>query len=372
MEAYIRHHARLSPRAVGTFQSARRGLRLRYAIFHASDEESRQPRACIVFLTGFSETFLFYLKAFRELLGQGINIATMDHRGQGLSEHEPSVRDAPWIAHVHTFDDYVADALQFMDTVVADDTDDDGNGIEDITLLGHSMGGLVALSAAARSARVHKVVALAPMLAVHTPMHLPQACMEGVGAVACCCGWDRRLLWGREKYGRVDTVVDVRNPLWNKITHSNSSLHSIGHTIRAFPQIAIKGPSYRWVREAARALKRVASIDAPLLNHSRKPILMIYAGEDAYVKTDDAKRFAMQHLQHVSYTCMPHAFHCLLLENDSIRLPVQDYVTDFVLHTRSPVCSSTVSHVRVQAHAQTRVFIVLSVYMAFLWWWWWW
>lgn len=371
IETYIRRHAHLSPRIVGAFQSTRRNLQLRYAIFHASagPPERRggeRKRACIVFLTGFSETFLFYLKVFHEWLSDGIDVMTMDHRGQGLSDHEPSMRDAPQIAHVHTFDDYVADAVQFIDTVVANDIDDAGNGIDGITLVGHSMGGLIALRTAALCSRVRRVVLLAPMLAVHTPLHLPHACMEGLSALACYCGWSERLLWGREKYGRIDTVVDRHNPLWNKITHSNSALHSIGHTIRAFPQIAIKGPSYRWVREAAHALKRSARIDAPLLNHSHKPILIITAGQDAYVRTRDAKRFAMRHLQHASYMNIPRALHCLLLEKDAIRLPVQKHVTDFVLHARVPEGSSFPPK---RVFFCTRFFMKACMYVAIAWLW---
>ena len=104
IHSYLCQHGAM-PRIVSYFHG--NGLvRLRYALFTA-----KRAHATLVLLTGFNETFLYYAKTISDLLQRGFNVATMDHRGQGLSDREAVVRDTVHVAHVQSFDDYVRDAV---------------------------------------------------------------------------------------------------------------------------------------------------------------------------------------------------------------------------------------------------------------------
>ena len=315
----------LRPCCVRAFEGAHR-VRVRYAFFRCA---SHFRRARITLFPGFNESFLFYAGVIRELLGHGFDVAAMDHRGQGLSAREEAVRHTPHVAHVRAFDDYVTDAVHFIDAVLPQEEE----GAH--ALMGHSMGGYVALCAAARcTTRVRCVLALSPMLEVRAPLHLSRDAMGRVAAFACRYGCGKRLMMCRATPSTATETIDERNTDWNDVTHSRAALRMIGRVRRKFPEVAVAGPSYRWISEATRALRELWSEGARVpraLRERGAAVLVLTAGRDAYVDSRAAKEFASTRLGGVAaHRQIDGAYHNLLLEQAGAQVRALECAMDFM------------------------------------------
>jgi acylglycerol lipase len=122
-----------------------RGLRIAYRTWVPADA----PRGVVVIAHGFAEHSGRYAGVAEHLTAEGCAVRAPDHRGHGRSEGKRT--------SVVRFDDYVDDLL----TVIARARDEWPS--VPLILLGHSMGGLVALSLAVREgAPIDALVVSAP------------------------------------------------------------------------------------------------------------------------------------------------------------------------------------------------------------------
>jgi esterase len=92
----------------------------------------------IVLLHGLTCHLGYWLRVTPHLAG--LRVVALDFRGHGLSEHASSYR----------FADYERDLFELLDEL----------GLDSAPIAGHSLGGYVALSAASRSDRVARVLAI--------------------------------------------------------------------------------------------------------------------------------------------------------------------------------------------------------------------
>jgi alpha-beta hydrolase superfamily lysophospholipase len=90
------------------------------------------PRGIVVISHGLGEHSDRYRNIMGALSGCGISFYALDHRGHGKSGGKRG--------HVDRFMKYVEDLKQMVDTIVRND-----NGDLPLVLLGHSMGGLIAM-----------------------------------------------------------------------------------------------------------------------------------------------------------------------------------------------------------------------------------
>jgi alpha-beta hydrolase superfamily lysophospholipase len=104
-----------------------RGLR----IHHRSWLPSAPPRGIVVIAHGFAEHSGRYARVAERLVAEGVAVRAADHRGHGLSEGKRT--------SVVRFDDYVDDL-----TTVVTEARGEWPSLR-LILLGHSMGGLIAL-----------------------------------------------------------------------------------------------------------------------------------------------------------------------------------------------------------------------------------
>ncbi|MBY0422383.1 MAG: alpha/beta hydrolase, partial [Parvularculaceae bacterium] len=81
------------------------GARLRAALFHAPD-----ARGGVVLMAGRSEFLEKYFEVVRELQARGLSVATMDWRGQGLSDRLLPEREK---GHILDFGAFRADLRKF-------------------------------------------------------------------------------------------------------------------------------------------------------------------------------------------------------------------------------------------------------------------
>ncbi len=153
---------------------ARDGKKLRYARFAATE---RPLKGTVVLLPGRNESIEKYFETIADLARRGLAVATLDWRGQGLSDRLLRNRQR---GHVDRFDSYVRDLEQLFDEVVLPDCRGP------FFILAHSTGALTALLAApAMANRVRRMVLVAPLLALAgVPMS-----MKGVHRLAASLYW---------------------------------------------------------------------------------------------------------------------------------------------------------------------------------------
>jgi pimeloyl-ACP methyl ester carboxylesterase len=123
------------------------GVRLRVA------ESGPQDGRAALLLPGWCESLYTFHHAFERLARAGIRTIACDLRGFGFS-------DKPLARHAYTLDAYCADVRALLDTL----------GLERVSLVGHSLGGGLALHYAIRDpARVEQLVLINPTGLVYLP-----------------------------------------------------------------------------------------------------------------------------------------------------------------------------------------------------------
>ena len=128
----------------------RQGLDITCALF-----ENPNAKANVIFLTGWSETFLKYSELIKTLYDTGLSVFTYDHQSQGFSGRWLAESQSTWI---HSFHDYVDDFVYFATTISRE------YSRLPIYLVAHSMGCLVASIGMTRhSSLITRSVFSAPM-----------------------------------------------------------------------------------------------------------------------------------------------------------------------------------------------------------------
>ncbi len=278
------------PAAIEAFWSARGaassitgqgGLNLAVRRFLQPDRATEQGAITIV--SGRTESMLKYKEVVHDLYRNGWSVYIHDHRGQGLSEREPAVRDQPQKGHVERFDDYVAD----LDAVLQRGMLAGGHARR--VLLAHSMGGAITarwlqsgrpavaqVQAAVLSSPMLEIVGLVPGFSAEVlSCHLAHgAVLFGAGA-----SWH----WGGKPYtpfpvqGNIYTGSPVRS---QRVLDQDS----------AAPAARLGSPTWGWIARSCDAA-HAARTDAALVT---TPVLVLVAGQDQIVLNHGARQFCQR------------------------------------------------------------------------------
>ncbi len=210
--------------------------RVRYAVFRCPRATAR---GTIVLLQGRNESIEKYFETIRDLTEMGFWVATFDWRGQGGSER---LLADPLKGYVRRFSDYGHDLERFIEHVVLPDTR------LPFYLVGHSTGGLVALSAAPElSNRIERMVLTAPFVALGG-QRIGQRRIALLMRIACLTGFATMAVGGR------DRAVAFEG---NGLTSDRARFERNAAIVEAVPELALGGPTVRWLDESLRAMKRV-------------------------------------------------------------------------------------------------------------------
>jgi alpha-beta hydrolase superfamily lysophospholipase len=212
--------------------------------------ETANPKAEILITHGFGEHSGRYDALTEHLVSHGFSTAVYDHRGHGLSDGLPG--------HVESFSEYDEDLAKVVNLSHS------RAGSRAIFLIGHSMGGLVALRYAARGgAHLAGIVVSAPLIAV------------AVSVPAY-----------KTMFARVGARMAPRLRLDNEINPSHLSRDpEVGRAYAADPLVNRK-VSTRWFVEATRAMQEVAEW-APRI---KTPLLVMHGTEDRLASVEATKR----------------------------------------------------------------------------------
>lgn len=285
---------------------ARDGKRLRYAIFKS---ETRVASGTVVLLQGRNECIEKYFEVIRHLTARGLWVATFDWRGQGGSERMIKDRHR---GHVRRFADLEDDLMHFLETIVLPDTR------LPFCLLAHSMGALVALSAAPRLGnRIDRMALVAPFIDL-SRQRLGKTVIRLLCRLLCSLGFG----WVTFERSRFP-----RSFKSNILTSDKARFERNTGIIKACPKLRLGPPTARWILEMLTAINRVsrhAHLDA-----IKVPTLILAGGKDKIVNAaaieNLANNFRAGHL-----LVIDGGRHELLQEADRYRLPALAAIDAFL------------------------------------------
>jgi lysophospholipase len=287
---------------VGVFETPD-GVKLRYATFPKGEGA---PRGTICLVHGRTEFIEKYFETIADFQARGFAVATFDWRGQGGSQR---LIGNPRLGYVDAFDDYWIDLKSFHGSVLLPDCPPPYH------LVGHSMGGLVALYAGMRDRMMfERIFVSSPMIGIEMPM-------MGMGA------WTRVLdVLSAVGLGRVpvsrgstDLAPTEKSFPGNPITSDMRRYMRMVDILRARPDLMIGPPTIRWTAAAVRAMDRAARDDFP--GAIKIPVLMLAAARDEVASTPATEALGLR-MRNGHHLVIPAARHELFMENDAIRAQV--------------------------------------------------
>jgi lysophospholipase len=273
------------------------GMGLRYARW--LPPPSRKGTVCV--FQGRAEFIEKYFETVRDLRARGFAVATLDWRGQGLSDRALSDRQK---GHVRDFYQYGVDLDTFMEQVVLPDCP------PPLYAIGHSMGGSILLRACHDGRRwFDRIVLSAPMI------DLPRASYSMFARPALKF---MKLFGRRNAYVPVgDEQSTARQKFIGNVLTSDPVRFARNAAILEFePGLGVGPPTVGWADAALRAMKKFASPSYPAA--LRQPILMVAAGNDQVVSTPAIESFA-GNLLAGAHLILPGAKHEILQEQDQYR-----------------------------------------------------
>jgi lysophospholipase len=274
------------------------GVNLRYARWQPP--AGRKGTVCI--LQGRSEWIEKYFETVRDLRGRGFAVATLDWRGQGLSDRMLSDRRK---GYVRDFSDYDTDLETFMREIVLPDCPPPIFG------LGHSTGATILIRAAHKGHRwFDRMVLTSPLIRLGGVDYT-------MGAGAVIVRVMRLAGFGSMYVPKADTsIVESRPFLGNILTSDPVRYARNAAVLEAEPALGLGAPTVAWVDSAYRAMAQLQERSYPA--QIRQPILIVAGGTDQVVSTAAIEDFATM-LRAGSHLVIVGAQHEILMEQDRFR-----------------------------------------------------
>jgi lysophospholipase len=273
------------------------GVAIRYARWQPP--AGRRGTVCI--FQGRGEWIEKYFETVRDLRARGFAVATLDWRGQGLSDRLLSDR---YKGYVRSFSNYDTDLETFMREIVLPDCP------PPLFALGHSTGATILIRAAYRGHRwFDRMVLIAPLIG-----------LAGAGATPTASTIVRvlRLAGFGSMYvpGAAAAATETRPFATNIVTSDPVRYARNAAVLEAEPMLAVGRPTVAWVDAAFRAMRTMSERSYPA--RIRQPILMVSAGLDVVVSNPAIEEFAT-YLRTGSHLEVVGSKHELLMEQDRYR-----------------------------------------------------
>ncbi len=285
----------------------RSGLGLRWCAFTKAEHTK-----AIVLVNGRTETIIKYKEVFFDLFKQGYDVYSYDHRGQGLSQRLVVASD---IGHVVEFEHYVDDLETFIEEIVIQKI------YQQRFLLGHSMGGAIALLYAKRKHNHADALALsAPMLGIAL-----SPALEKVAPLLC------RFLSHFQhpaQYGPGQKPYSSQSFENNTLTHSRGRYEKIQNIYEREDRVKVGGPSSQWIWQSMQACDR--ALDSA--DKIKIPIMLLQASKDQIVDNEKMFKFYKKRREcnlPIQFDILANASHELLFEKDDIRNKTLNLIIDF-------------------------------------------
>jgi len=285
------------------------GKRLRYAVSPSARERTR---GTVILLQGRNENIEKYFETIGELNGRGYMVATFDWRGQGGSER--MLRNGR-LGYVRKFGAYVNDLEAFIQDIVLPDCRGP------FVILAHSMGGLVALTAAPRLVNsIERMVLSAPLVA------FPPNRLIGTKGLHRLARLGRWLGLGRMSVAPSFLPGRRVRPASQALSSDPVRLARNRALAEAAPGLFLDRPTISWLAAVTGAMRRLE--DSDNIARLGVPTLIVTAGDDSVVDGRAAERLAWR-MRSGSSLSIPFARHELLQEADRYRAPFMEAFETF-------------------------------------------
>ena len=226
------------------WRKASDGVRLRIGLWPLDG-----AKATILIYTGRTEYIEKYAHVAADLNAAGYAVASLDWRGQGLSDRLIEER---YRGHVGTFSDYQKDVAVLLDTV------NDAGMPAPLAILGHSMGGCIGLRSLIDGLSVKGALFSAPMWGIlMSPALRPAAWL--LSRAADMMGVGSTLAPGTN--GRSFILSDPFQD--NTLTRDLDMWNMMENQIKSVPELELGGPSLHWLKEALLECNAIMSAPAP-------------------------------------------------------------------------------------------------------------
>ncbi len=222
--------ARARPEAAAVWRRAADGVRLRMGVLATGGAGT------ILLVQGRTEYLEKYGAVADRFAQAGYGMVSVDIRGQGLSDRE---LPDPRIGHVARFADYQHDVDALVAFAAAREMP------RPWVVIGHSMGGAIALRALMRGLDVAGAVFNAPMWGIAmNPALRPVA--WGLGWIADRARLNRWVTPGM----KIDSYVRSCDPADNLLTDDPAEIAQMRAQLDAVPGVDLGGPSVPWLYRA--------------------------------------------------------------------------------------------------------------------------
>ena len=262
------------------------------------------PQAQILILTGYGESAEAWFETARDLNRHGYSVWVLERAGQGGSERYVLPRD---LGHAPQFKDDIR-AVKTLSRMMASAAPD-----TPIIVLGHSVGGLIAVAAVEQGAPAEGLILSAPAFAEKDLIDSGKAGLVKAGLGRLPAAWNS----GWTRGGPDGRTVGLTSDPWR------GKVQMAWQT--ANPDLRMGGPSLGWLASFRTASKAIQ----PGLKDLETPTLLLNAGSDrnaaATAQADVCK--AMARCRLYSFRGARHDLH---LERDAIRGPWLAAVDSFV------------------------------------------
>lgn len=290
--------------------TGQKNISIHYATFIPTPEASR----CLVILPGRSEALEKYAEVVYDLstgpLAGEYKYFLMDHRGQGSSGRMLADTEK---GHVDSFNNYVLDLKQFMDTVVKDENCSETN------LVAHSLGAGIATKFLQTYPDYFDRAALSsPMLKILTA---PYAYTVARAIVIA------NMAAGRGKYFGPGQMAfnPVRDFEKNTFTTSPERYEMAMDIFDIYPQTRLGGVTNQWLNE-------VMSATVSIRAHYSKitiPLKVFHAGIELYSDKDEMIKLC-EKAANCSRTYLETSKHEVMMDRDVNRNTVISELENFL------------------------------------------
>lgn len=275
------------------------GVRLRAALWRAAD-----PQGHVLLFSGRTEYLEKVAVPAAAWVARGYTVASLDWRGQGLSDHlvEPHLK-----GHVGDFAEFQRD----VDALVATPEVAALGGRR--ILMAHSMGGAIATATLARPEmrdRFDVALLCSPMMNIKLGkvMRVASRLTVKIGlALGHAESWP--------PFGDMATpyvLSEVDPPSDNVLTHDLGMWDWMGETARTHPELALAMPTIGWFAAVDSEVKRMRTLPAPDC-----PVLYLVGSGEVVVDPDEVHAAATRN--NAPCIVVQGAKHELLIEEERLR-----------------------------------------------------
>lgn len=284
--------------STGYFE-AEDGCRIRWGCWRLPPGPDRRA---VVLLNGRTEYIEKHDETARELNARGLDVFSLDWRGQGLSCRQlPDGRKG----HVRSYDAYLRDLDGWFQKVSGPEI------TGGVTVLAHSMGGHIALRYLREyPGRIDRAVLVSPMIDLF-PARVMRHLARGLTRLAVAMGKEDVYAPGSAVYDRED-----RKFHGNRLTSDPRRFAADRRAVAERPELAVGGVTVGWLSATFVSIDVLQGAGYP--EAIRTPLCVVGAGREQVV-SPAAQEAICTRIPNGRFFRIPGARHEILRESDRFR-----------------------------------------------------